>query len=248
MGTHETSAIFDRGRHTRVKSHKLPLSYDPAPLAAELDLITDIEWHPHFNAQTYSGVWRVAALRSKGGTLERVEAHPSSSNEFADTPILSRSPELQRVVHGFRCPTTAVRLLSLSPGAVVLEHRDHGLRLEDGEARLHIPVRSNEGVEFVLDGALLPMAPGECWYINADLPHSVVNRGTTERVHLVIDCQVNDWLVDLLPEGAVRRTTREEDGGIDAENWRQVVQALRLQGTDDAALLADQIESRWKHR
>lgn len=240
--------MVDRGRQSRVKSHRLPLTFDPAPLVAEVALITDVEWRPHFNAQTYSGEWRVAALRSKGGVLERVEAHPSSSDVFADTPILSRSPELQKVVRGFRCPTTAVRLLSLSPGAVVLEHRDHGLRLEDGEARLHIPVRSNRGVEFVLDGEPLPMAPGECWYINADLPHSVVNRGTTERVHLVVDCRVDDWLLGLLPEGAARRTTREEDGGVDAENWRQVVQALRLQGTDGAALLADQIESRWKHR
>lgn len=231
-----------------MKSHKLPLEFDPAPLAAELELITDAEWRPHFNSQTYSGVWRVAALRSKGGMLERVEAHPSTSDEFADTPILARCPELARVVHGFRCPTTAARLLSLSPGAVVREHRDHGLRLEDGEARLHIPVRTSREVEFVLDGALLPMAPGECWYINADLPHSVVNRGSTERVHLVIDCLVNDWLLGLLPEAEVPCTAQEQDGGIDAENWRQVVQALRLQGTDSATLLADQIERRWKNR
>lgn len=231
-----------------MKSHTLPLSFDPAPLAAEVELITGDEWHPHFNSQTYRGQWRVAALRSKGGILERVEANPSESDEFAATPILSRSPHLQRVVRAFRCPTTAVRLLSLSPGAVVLEHRDRGLRLEDGEARLHIPVLSNPGVEFVLDGEPLPMAPGECWYINADLPHSVVNRGTTARVHLVIDCRVDDWLLDQLPEGAAGRTTPEQNGGVDAENWRQVVEALRLQNSDDAARLADQIERRWKDR
>lgn len=230
-----------------MKSHKLPLYFDPAPLAAELELITDAEWRPHFNSQTYSGAWRVAALRSKGGLLERVEAHPSSSDGFADTPLLSRCPELARVVHSFRCPTTAMRLLSLSPGAVVREHRDHGLCIEDGEARLHIPVRTNREVEFVLDGAALPMAPGECWYINADLPHSVVNRGTTERVHLVIDCLVDDWLLGLLPEAEIRRMTQAQDGGVDAENWRQVVQALRLQGTEHSTLLADQIENRWKH-
>jgi hypothetical protein len=240
--------MVDRGGHPRLKSHKLPLSFDPASLAAEVERITDNEWRPHFNSQTYSGEWRVAALRSKGGFLERVEAHPSASDDFADTPILSRSPELQRVVRAFRCPTTAVRLLSLSPGAVVLEHRDHGLRLEDGEARLHIPVLSNRGVEFVLDGEPLLMAPGECWYVNADLPHSVVNRGTTARVHLVIDCRVDGWLLDLLPEGAVCRDAVEQDGGVDAGNWRQVVQALRLQGTDDAEQLADQIEGRWKDR
>ena len=231
-----------------MKSHRLPLTFDPAPLAAEAALITDVEWRPHFNPQTYSGEWRVAALRSKGGVLERVEAHPSSSDEFADTPILARSPELQRVVRGFRCPTTAVRLLSLSPGAVVREHRDHGLRLEDGEARLHIPVLSNPEVEFVLDGEPLPMASGECWYINADLPQSVVNGGTTARVHLVVDCKVDDWLLGLFPEGVLSRADREKDGGVTAENWRQVVESLRLQGTVHATQMAERIESRWKDR
>ncbi len=232
--------------YSRVKAHKLSLRFDSAPLAAELNVIADTDWRLHFNSETYSGVWRVAALRSKGGVLERIEAHPTSSEGFADTPILSRCPELARVVHSFRCPTTAVRLLSLSPGAVVREHCDHGLRFEDGEARLHIPVQTNPEVKFVLDGELLQMAPGECWYINADLPHSVVNRGTTERVHLVIDCLVDDWFLGLLPEDDARFATPEQNDGIDAGNWRNVVEALRLQGTETATLLADQIEGRWQ--
>jgi quercetin dioxygenase-like cupin family protein len=227
---------------------KLALGFDPAPLAAELKLIAETEWKPHFNRETYSGVWRVAALRSKGGGLERIEAHPTSSDDFADTPILSRCPAFARVVHGFNCPTTAVRLFSLSPGAVVREHRDRGLRLEDGEARLHIPVQSNREVEFVLGGERLQMSVGECWYINADLPHSVVNRGSTERVHLVIDCLVDDWLLGLMPAAGVRRPAREQTGGVDAANWRQVVQALRLQDTATARSLADRIEGRWKSR
>ena len=40
----------------------------------------------------------------------------------------------------FRVPATSVRLLRLAPASVVKEHRDHALGLEDGEARLHIPI------------------------------------------------------------------------------------------------------------
>jgi len=38
------------------------------------------------------------------------------------------------------------------------------------------------------------MAPGECWYLRLSDPHSVANRGTTDRVHLVVDAVVNDAL------------------------------------------------------
>jgi hypothetical protein len=42
------------------------------------------------------------------------------------------------------------------------------------------------------------MAPGEAWYLRLSDPHSVANRGTTDRVHLVIDCVVDAWLTDQL--------------------------------------------------
>jgi hypothetical protein len=39
------------------------------------------------------------------------------------------------------------------------------------------------------------MKEGECWYLNFNLPHRVKNSGTADRIHLVIDCVVNDWLL-----------------------------------------------------
>ena len=54
-------------------------------------------------------------------------------------------------------------------------------------------------VEFAVEGKALPMGEGECWYINFNLPHRIHNRGTTDRVHLVIDCVLNDWLRAMFP-------------------------------------------------
>jgi hypothetical protein len=42
------------------------------------------------------------------------------------------------------------------------------------------------------------MKEGECWYHNFNLPHRVANRGTADRVHLVLDCVLNDWLREVL--------------------------------------------------
>ena len=63
---------------------------------------------------------------------------------------------------------------------------------------MHIPVVTNADVDFFLAGRQLEMKEGECWYLDLSLPHSVRNRGTTDRVHLVIDCEVNEWLRKLI--------------------------------------------------
>ncbi len=38
------------------------------------------------------------------------------------------------------------------------------------------------------------MGEGEAWYLDLNLRHTVRNRGDETRIHLVIDCVVNDWL------------------------------------------------------
>jgi aspartyl/asparaginyl beta-hydroxylase (cupin superfamily) len=85
----------------------------------------------------------------------------------------------------------------------VKEHRDYNLCLEDGELRLHIPITTNPEVRFMVAGKRVIMAPGECWYNDFTQPHSVHNDGDGDRVHLTIDCVVNDWLREqILTAGA----------------------------------------------
>jgi len=90
----------------------------------------------------------------------------------------------------------SVRFLRLAVGSVIHEHRDPGLRVEDGVFRLHIPVRTNPDVDFRVDGQQVTMAEGECWYMNFDLPHALANRGTSDRVHLVVDGVADDAVLD----------------------------------------------------
>jgi hypothetical protein len=81
---------------------------------------------------------------------------------------------------------------------LIKEHTDHKLGFEDGEVRVHIPVVTNPDVEFVLNNVRVDMKEGECWYHNFNLPHHIANRGQSDRIHLVVDCVVNDWLREVL--------------------------------------------------
>ena len=178
---------------------RLALRFDAERLRADLGQVRPDEWVAHFNKQDYEGDWHAIALRAVGAATAHIYAPAELGAVFADTPVLSRCPYLRDVLAQFQCPLRSVRLLRLRAGAVIREHRDHRLGYEDGEVRFHIPITTNPDVAFVVNGERLAMEPGECWYINFNLPHRVANRGATDRVHLVVDCVVNDWLTGLLP-------------------------------------------------
>jgi hypothetical protein len=177
---------------------KLPMNFDVTRLQADLAGIRPDEWTAHFNTSYYDGLWSGIALRTTEGAHVPLYPDPSK-NTFVDLEALERCPYIGEVLAAFHCPLQLVRLLKLAPGSNIKEHRDYNLSYEDGEVRLHIPIQTNAEVEFAVDGRPLAMGAGECWYINFNLPHRIHNRGTIDRVHLVIDCVLNDWLREMLP-------------------------------------------------
>ena len=182
----------------------LPLAFDPARLAADMAAIADGAWIAHFVTQNYDGDWSAIPLRGPAYARHPVQMIYSdpACTEFSDTPLLAEAPYLRQVLAAFACPLLAARLMRLAPGSLIKEHRDHDLSFEDGTVRIHIPVVTHDGVDFRLNGVRCVMPAGSAWYLRLSDPHSVVNRGPTDRVHLVIDATVNDWLRALFARAA----------------------------------------------
>ena len=84
------------------------------------------------------------------------------------------------------------------PGSRIREHVDPDIDAGEGWARLHVPLATNARVTFLLAGAPVEMAPGSVWYLRLSEPHAASNGGTTDRIHLVIDAVVDDWLMEML--------------------------------------------------
>jgi hypothetical protein len=53
--------------------------------------------------------------------------------------------------------------------------------------RIHVPLTTNRGVRFTIDGRPCPMAPGHAYEINNQLPHSVMNAGGEHRISFIFD-------------------------------------------------------------
>lgn len=179
---------------------RLPLAFDAARLAADLAAFEGDEWIAHFVKQNYEGDWSVLPLRAQAGATHPIQMIYSApdATAFVDTPFLARTPYFAEVIAAFECPVTCVRLMRLTPGSAIKEHHDHDLAAEEGVARVHVPVVTNDGVVFQLNRVPVAMKPGEAWYLRLADPHSVANRGDADRVHLVIDVLVDDWFENLL--------------------------------------------------
>lgn len=178
---------------------KVPLSFDVAKMQEE---VLGLPLHGFID---YS-VLPLTAPRPIAGRFGRpapvADFADGSWAEWPDTPLLESCPYLSSIVDTFRAHTTVtlVRLLRLAPGGVIEEHTDPTLGLEQEKSviRLTVPVFTNDGVAFLLSHTLVPMQPGECWYLRLTDPHRVVNEGASERIHLSIDMIPNEWVRALI--------------------------------------------------
>lgn len=182
---------------------RLPMAFDPASLDADLAELEAATWTPHFVPRNHSGEWSAIPLRAPAGATHPIlmlSAHPGVT-AFADAPALRRAPALRALLDRLQCPLQTVRLMRLVPGASIHEHCDPGMSAEEGTVRLHVPIRTNAGTCFRLNRRRVAMRAGELWYLRLSDPHSVDNRGDTDRVHLVIDAVMNGWLAGQLAHG-----------------------------------------------
>ena len=185
---------------------RLPFTFDPGLLARDLQGLASVGWIAHFVQQNYDGDWSVIPLRGKAGATHPVMMIYSdpTATEFEDTPMLRDCHYFREVLAAFECPLRAVRLMRLTPGSVIKEHTDLELSVEEGTARIHIPVVTNPDVEFYLNGTRIMLEAGSAWYLRLSDRHSVHNKGATDRVHMVVDATVNGWLRSMI-ENAARR-------------------------------------------
>jgi hypothetical protein len=183
---------------------RLPFAFDPARLAADLALAAEGGWTRHYVPANYEGDWDIIPLRAPAGEthpLRQIYADPGATS-FVDTPLLARTLYFRAVLARFHCPLRTVRLMRLTPGSAIKPHEDSGLDPAGGMARIHVPILTSKGAEFLLNGRPVEMAAGEAWYLRLSDTHAAANRGTSDRVHLVIDAWTDDWLDALLRDAA----------------------------------------------
>jgi len=227
-----------------IKYLQLPFHFDVQKMQEELQQMDSRAWKLHYQKLHYEGDWTALPLRSINGDAGNIFFSPEANPEYKDTVFLDNSVYFREVLTSFKCPLLAVRLLKLDAGAIIKEHKDAELCYEMGEIRIHIPVVTNNEVEFYLDKERMNLKEGECWYMNFNLPHSVSNKSKTPRIHLVVDAKVNDWVKVIFenPDNLVKKETEEKTNQYDEATKRAMIARFREMNTPVANKLADDLE------
>src|SRR5262249_44878642 len=87
-----------------------------------------------------------------------------------------------------------------------------GSNFQCGSIRIHVPIVTHEKVVFSLDGERVRWREGELWYGDFSKPHWLRNESDVLRVHLVIDVEIDEWVLGLFPEDFVERRRAEGSG------------------------------------
>lgn len=200
----------------------LPVAFDAARLARDLEALRSSDWIGHFLTDRYEGAWDVIPLRGPKGAQHPVMmiATTPGQKQFEDAPALAACPYFRAVIESFGAEVRAVRLLRLTPGSALLEHTDHEYTDDDGTVRLHIPVVTNPDVVFLLNGTRVVMDAGTAWVLRLADPHSVANRGTTDRVHMLVDLVMDAGLETMLREAASTSRSAPQSPGPAGPNRR----------------------------
>lgn len=187
---------------------RLDRAFDPHRLVTELQNLQESASWTQPRILSGEGVgsyvtdldWKTLPLRSIGGDADRTDPGGPSLEDFADTHWFKHVPYLGEIVDAIPAPKGCVRLMALGPGAQSPRHCDTKLGLPWGMVRLHAPVVTLPEATLSFGTDTYTWQPGSLWYADFTRLHQVQNRGTSTRIHLVIDCLVTERLMELFPE------------------------------------------------
>jgi Aspartyl/Asparaginyl beta-hydroxylase len=186
---------------------RLPRNYDVELLQRDLQTLQEVGRAPQ-PGPYHAGEWTGIALYSMGG---KQSTFPSAAGteHYQETDELQRAPYMRQILSELDCPKEVVRILFLPPDGHIKDHFDFHTSFQFGLLRLHVPIITHPDVIFVIDGQQVMMNPGELWYGDFSKVHSVKNNSPVVRVHMVIDVQINDFVLSLFPDDFIARRRAE---------------------------------------
>lgn len=159
---------------------QLPIRYDAARLAAEIDATApEATWRPH--PQGFPGNSMLPLIAADGDPADE-----SFAGNMKPTPQLMQCKYLRQVLASFGVTLGRTRLMRLAGHAEVTPHANSGYYWID-RVRIHVPIVTQPTVRFDCDSVAVNMAAGECWIFDTWSRHFVLNDATKSRIHLVCD-------------------------------------------------------------
>lgn len=110
-------------------------------------------------------------------------------------PAAAELPQVRSLVFALMARVEGERLgrvliTSLEPGKRVDPHPDSGDHARYFE-RFHIVLQATPGMVFRCGDEQVQMKAGEAWWFQNQIEHEVVNNGSDDRIHLIVDIKTS---------------------------------------------------------
>lgn len=177
----------------------------------------------HYSNYNTKNAWSAFALRGYYPDPLRIEK-PEEMNDkwrenhkneipfLQDTELYKYFPTIEEHLYKYNTKIHRVRIMKLTPGGGELQRHTDQVDPDAGTkigqlARFHFPLETNPRVIFSTWDNFdqkqdYHFGVDEIWYLDTRKPHMAVNNGTTDRLHLVVDFEVNDYIQFLITQGS----------------------------------------------
>ena len=213
--------------HIIMNAVQLPFQFDAQRIEQELQTIS-----ASFNS--------ILSERIKGNKLKGIHLiipnlegeKDINGHSYHSSPELDKCPYLQSILETFQCDKFIYRIHNLTTKGKIELHRDSQRGLSNRIVRIHIPVTTNKAVHFHVNGERIYMKNGECWFADITQPHEVENRSDTDRLQLMIDCDLNDWWEHILEKHGIQLKKNSGWGNYTLEELQLMKENFLIMGTD----------------
>lgn len=181
----------------------------------------DLKFVNHYSNYNKDDAWSAISLRGFSDNILMVEKptamtgrhkvnYEGKSFTLQNTWLYEKfKTELDMILSSLNNPDIErIRFMKLAPGGGELTRHsdqvDKDIGTDDGKImRFHIPIITNPNVEFSAwnwEGQKQTenMKRGSLWCLDLRKPHTVINNGESDRIHLVIDVICNDKIRKLI--------------------------------------------------
>lgn len=189
------SRITNLNLNTELKLNS-PINYEKL-YGETLNVIEKLIFNPHPDDR-YGG-WGALGLYTYGGNENTLETN--KNYKIQETPILKLMPYTKSLINEIPAEKGRIRLMETKAKTKIYWHYDNSESIDEfldtNNVRLHIPIITNDLVDFIISHQKVSWKPGRLYYGDFSYPHTVINRSNKTRIHLVMDFKVNKKLANL---------------------------------------------------
>lgn len=153
-----------------------------------------LPWKEEYKEYQSSG-WQTATLMNPTGNhLENA----IYDGQACATDLLALLPNTSLLLNSLNLKIMWARVARLKPNSFLWEHIDYQDLNKTPKVRLHIPLATNSRSEICFAKQNVHLGEGYLWKLNPTHVHAACNLGTSDRIHLIIDCYQDQKLEKMI--------------------------------------------------